>query len=218
MHLSSIEQEIFDDLLIRRPELKICSESILETHEILVKCFSDGGTLFTCGNGGSYADALHIAGELVKSFERKRPIDNDFQNQLIKDYEGEELRKYLEAGLRAIPLGMNSALKTAIENDCPLRDIAFAQELSVLIKSGDVLLAISTSGNARNCLYATSVARAKYGTVIGLTGLSGGLLAKYSHVCIKVPGNSTKVIQEGHQAIWHALCAMAEAHFFPEKR
>lgn len=218
MHLSTIEQEIFDDLFIRRPELKVCSDNILAAHEILVKCFSNGGTLFTCGNGGSYADALHIAGELVKSFERKRPLDNDFQNQLLKEYEGEELRKYLESGLRAIPLGMNSALKTAIENDCPLRDIAFAQELNVLMKSGDVLLAISTSGNAKNCLYATSVARAKYGNVIGLTGPLGGKLANCSHVCIKVPGNSTKVIQEGHQSIWHALCAMVEAHFFPEKR
>ncbi len=218
MQLSSIEQEIFDDLLVRRPDLKVCADDILRAHEILVACFEKGGTLFTCGNGGSYADALHIAGEFVKSFERKRPINKDLLERLSKEYAGEELGKYLEAGLRAIPLGMNSALKTAVENDCPMRDIAFAQELSVLIRPEDVLLAISTSGNAKNCLYAISVARANNGTVIGLTGPSGGFMAQYSHVCIKVPGNSTKVIQEGHQPIWHALCAMAEAHFFTEKR
>lgn len=218
MYLSLLEQEIFDDLLTRRPDLKVCADDILKTHEILVNCFANGGTLFTCGNGGSYADALHIAGELVKSFERKRPINKLVLEKLSNEFAGEELGKYLEAGLRAIPLGMNSALKTAIENDCPLRDIAFAQELSVLMRPGDVLLAISTSGNAKNCLYAISVARANNGTAIGLTGPSGGLMAQYSHVCIKTPGNSTKVIQEGHQPVWHALCAMAEAHFFTEKR
>jgi len=218
MYLSPLEQEIFDDLLTRRPDLKICADDILRAHEILVNCFTNGGTLFTCGNGGSYADALHIAGELVKSFERRRPIDKLVLEKLSNEFDGEELGKYLEAGLRAIPLGMNSALKTAIENDCPLRDIAFAQELSVLMKPGDVLLAISTSGNAKNCLYAISVARANNGTVIGLTGPSGGLMAQYTHVCIKTPGNSTKIIQEGHQPIWHALCAMIEVHFFTEKR
>ncbi len=218
MILSILEQEIFDDLMRRRSDLNVCKEDIIKAYEVLVKCFERKGTLFTCGNGGSYADALHIAGELVKSFERKRTIPKVFQERLSKEYAGEELGKYLEAGFKAIPLGMNSALKTAIENDCPLRDIAFAQELSVLISPGDVLLAISTSGNAKNCLYAISVAKAMDGAVIGLTGPSGGLMASHCDVCIKVPGNSTKVIQEGHQPIWHALCAMVEAHFFPEKR
>ncbi len=218
MDLSPIEQEIFDELFFRRPDLKVCVDDILKTHEILVNCFEKGGTLFTCGNGGSNADALHIAGELVKSFERKRPINKVFREKLSNEYAGEELGKYLEAGLRALPLGMNSALKTAIENDCPLRDIAFAQELSVLIRPGDVLLAISTSGNAKNCLYAISVAKANNGIAVGLTGPSGGLMDQYCHVCIKTPGNSTKVIQEGHQPIWHTLCAMVESHFFSEKR
>ncbi|HOK10128.1 MAG TPA: SIS domain-containing protein [Candidatus Hydrogenedens sp.] len=218
MNLSPIEKEIFDDLLSRRPDLASCSENILKAHQLLVECFKHHGTLFTCGNGGSYADALHIAGELVKSFERKRPLDTTLKECIVNEYMGAELSEYLEAGLRAIPLGMNSSLKTAIENDCPMRDIAFAQELNVLMNAGDILLTISTSGNAKNCLYAVSVARAKKGTVIAMTGPSGGLLSKYAHVCIKVPGATTKVIQEAHQPIWHTLCAMVEAHFFPEKR
>ncbi len=68
MYLSPLEQEIFDDLLTRRPDLKICADDILRAHEILVNCFTNGGTLFTCGNGGSYADALHIAGGIGQKF------------------------------------------------------------------------------------------------------------------------------------------------------
>lgn len=216
--MNPISRELMEELFTAKPELIVCQSEFIRAYEVIVDCFEQDGTLFTCGNGGSFADAIHIAGELVKSFERKRPICSTFAERLAGEYEGVQLAQYLESGFRTMPLGLNGSLKTAIENDCPMRDIAFAQELSVFIRPGDVLLAISTSGNAKNCLYAVSVAHAKCGKTIGLTGSSGGLLAKHAQVCIKVPAVQTKTVQEYHQSLWHTLCAMIEAHFFPEKR
>lgn len=218
MTLSEIEISILNELFSRKSELASIRDSIIKAFLEIVDCYNKNGTLFTCGNGGSFADAIHIAGELMKSFERKRPLDESLVEKLSKEFEGSVLVKYLESGLRAVPLGLNPSLKTAIENDIPLKDIAFAQELNVLIRPGDVLLAISTSGNAKNCLYAMSVAKAKSGRTIAFTGPNGGQMAQYADVAIRVPGDSTKIIQEYHQSVWHTLCAMIEVHFFPEKR
>jgi len=216
--LNTLEQMILDGMLGRRPDLETCSQELVQVHEALVKCYDGGGTLFTCGNGGSYSDALHIVGELVKSFERRRPLDSALMAALEPLPFGEELAGNLEAGLPAITLGLNAALKTAVENDCPVRDIAFAQELNVMMKPGDVLLAISTSGNAPNCRMALSVAKAKGGIGVAFTGPKGGAMADFADIVVKTPGDSTKVVQEAHATLWHTLCCLIEAHYFPEPR
>jgi D-sedoheptulose 7-phosphate isomerase len=216
--LSSIEKSILDGMLQRRADLEPCVASLLALHEALVRCYDGGGTLYTCGNGGSCADALHIVGELCKSFERKRPLDPGFSGRLAGLPYGEELAQHLEAGLPAVTLGFNGALKTAVENDCPLRDIGFAQELNALMRPGDVLIALSTSGNAANCLMAMSVAKAKTGVAAALTGPKGGRMAEFADVVVKAPGDSTKVIQEAQITLWHTLCCLIEAHYFPVLR
>jgi len=218
MVLSETEQHIVDDLQARRPELAGCVPALLKLHARLVDCYDNDGTLYTCGNGGSNADALHIVGELNKSFERRRTLPAEFQERLRALPMGEELAQHLEAGLRSHALGFNGALKTAIENDIAVRDIAFAQELNALIREGDVLLAISTSGNADNCLMAMSVARAHGATAAVLTGPDGGEMARHGDLVLRAPGASTKVIQEAHIALWHAMCCLIEAHFYPEPR
>ena len=192
--------------------------ALLELHHRLVACYDGGGTLFTCGNGGSNADAMHIVGELCKSFERKRPLPAEVHDRLAGLPHGTELQQHLEAGLSAYALGFNGSLKTAVENDSPQRDIAFAQELCALIRPGDVLLAISTSGNAANCLMAMSTARAFGGTAAALTGPNGGKMAESAEIAIRAPGDSTKVVQEAHIVLWHTMCCMIEAHYFPEMR
>ena len=212
------EKSIVDAMLARRPDLNGCVPAMSACHKALVRCFDQRNCLFTCGNGGSYADALHIVGELCKSFERKRTLPAELCGRLAGLPYGEDLAIYLETGLPAVTLGLNAALKTAIENDCSLPNIAFAQELNALIGPGDVLLAISTSGNARNCMMAMSVAKAHGGVLVSLTGLGGGQMAEFADVAIKVPGDSTKVIQEAHAVIWHTLCLLIEAHYFPEMR
>lgn len=216
--LASLEQHVLDGLIARRPDLNACHPALLDLHEALVRCYEGGGTLFTCGNGGSNADALHIVGELNKSFERLRPLSADLKARFAGLPFGEELAEHLEAGLSSHALGFNGALKTAVENDNPIRDIAFAQELNALVRPGDVLLAISTSGNANNCLMAMSVAKAHGALAVSLTGPKGGKMAEFGDIAIKAPGDSTKVIQEAHIALWHTMCLLIEVHYFPEMR
>ncbi len=215
---NDVEAEIIGAMIARRPDLERCEPAMKQFHGVLTACYDGGGTFFTCGNGGSNADALHIVGELCKSFERRRPLAVPFCEKLESLPHGPALVEHLEAGLPAIALGLNSPLKTAIENDCPLPNIAFAQELNALMRPGDVLLAISTSGNAENCLMAMSVAKARGGVAAALTGPRGGKMAKLADCAIKTPGDSTKVIQEAHVVIWHTVCCLIEAHYFPEMR
>lgn len=217
-HLSPLEQSILDALLTRRPDLAGCVADLFDAHATLVAAYDQGGKLLTCGNGGSCADAVHIVGELCKSFERKRPLDETFQTRLVKLPHGAELAENLEQGLTAVTLGLNHSLKTAVENDSPLRDMAFAQEAHALLKKGDVLLAISTSGNATNCLMAMSAAKATECTTIVLTGPKGGVMGEHGDVVIRAPGASTSLIQESHIALYHTLCLMIEAHYFSERR
>jgi len=216
--LNSVEQAVLDDLLARRPDLADCVESLHAFHAALVKGYDGGGKLLVCGNGGSQADAMHIVGELCKSFERRRPVSADVAARLQNLPFGPALAEHLETGLPAVALGLNSSLKTAMENDSPLRDIAFAQETYALAKRGDVVLAISTSGNAANCVMALSIARAVEATTVSLTGPGGGKVAEAAAIAIKAPGDSTKVVQEAHVALYHTSCAMIEAHYFPEPR
>ena len=216
--LTAREQAILAGMLKRRQDLVQCVEGLLELHDALVQTFTNGGKLLVCGNGGSHADAAHIAGELCKSFERKRPVPAGLALRLQERPFGNQLAQHLEVGLPAITLGLNAPLKTAVENDSPTRDIAFAQETYALAKPGDLLLAISTSGNADNCLMAMTIAKAIGATAAALTGPDGGKMADMADIALRAPGDSTKVIQEAHVVLYHTFCAMVEAHFFPEMR
>jgi D-sedoheptulose 7-phosphate isomerase len=218
MDLSNVEQEVLDELNARRPDLTACVPGLLELHEKLVTIYDNGGTFYVCGNGGSMADASHIVGELNKSFERKRTLDPDLQARLMELPFGDELANHLEAGLRSHTLGLNDALKTAVENDIPVPGIAFAQELNALARPGDILLCLSTSGNARNCRMAMSVAKALGVTSAVLTGPDGGAMKDEGDIIIYCPGSSTKQIQEAHISLWHTTCCLIEAHYFPEMR
>lgn len=217
-NLLLVEQEIIEDMLKRRPDLKGNVDSLIKLHAALVNTYDNGGKLLICGNGGSNADAIHIVGELEKSFGRKRPVPAEFVDKLSSLPFGKELAEYLEVGFPAIAIGINTALKTAVENDCPLRDIAYAQETYALLKPEDVLLGISTSGNAQNVIMAMSVAKAFGAKVVALTGPKGGKMAEFADIAIKAPGGSTMVIQEAHLVLYHTFCAMIEAHYFPEMR
>jgi len=216
--LSAVEKSVVAGLVARRPDLERCVPDLLALHALLVACYEGGGTLFTCGNGGSHGDAVHIVGELCKSFERRRPLPEGLSKRLQGLPLGEELVAHLESGLRAHALGLSGALKTAVENDIPCEGIAFAQELNALVRPGDVLLAISTSGNARNCRLAMSVARAHGAHAVALTGPVGGAMASEADLVIRAPGAETKIIQEAHIALWHTMCLLIEAHYFPETR
>ncbi len=105
-----------------------------------------------------------------------------------------------------------------MENDSVLPEMAYAQEAHALLQPGDALLAISTSGNARNCLLAMAAARAAGAQTMALTGPDGGAMAQRAHYPITAPGDSVKTIQEAHIALYHTLCALVEGAFFPDAR
>lgn len=205
------------ELCQRLPQLQEVAGDIRAAVNLCSASWRAGGTLYLCGNGGSRSDAGHIAGELMKGFLRRRPLPADEQRDLEARFasEGAALARGLQGGLRALVLGSDDALTTAVSNDTN-PDLIYAQPLYVLSRPGDVLLALSTSGNARNVAMACRVAATKGVGVIGLTGRSGGALRALAQICIRVPADETFLIQELHQPVYHCLCAMLEDVFFAE--
>lgn len=205
-------------LMERYPILEICREDIIKAYEILEECYENDHKLLIAGNGGSAADAEHIAGELMKRFKTSRPVPNSFAERLVAvdGTRGPELSKNLERSLMAIPLVAHEALTTAYINDVDGLGV-FAQQLYGFGRSGDVFLGISTSGNSRNVMYATVVARALGIKVIGLTGRDGGELGRVADVSIRVPEVETYMIQELHLPVYHCLCLMLEDRFFCDR-
>ena len=200
---------VINTLLERYPALAPCGEEILRAADNVIETYRRGGKLLLCGNGGSAADAEHIAGELGKRFLKPRPLDPAYREALSAyGAVGEELCGALERGLPAIALTGHISLSTAFAL------MNFAQQVSVFGAPGDALIAISTSGNAKNCLYAAVAAKAKGMSVILLSGKQGGIIRPYADTAVVVPETETYKIQELHLPIYHALCAAAEEEFF----
>ncbi|HCJ08357.1 MAG TPA: phosphoheptose isomerase [Lachnospiraceae bacterium] len=195
--------------------LEECKQSIIDAYQVMEDCYAHDGKLLIAGNGGSAADSEHIAGELMKRFETPRPVPKEFAERLkeVDPMRGEELSKNLERGLMAIPLVAHEAMTTAYINDVDGLGV-FAQQLYGFGRPGDVFLGISTSGNSKNVMSATVVARALGIKVVGLTGAKGGELAKVADVAVKVPQTRTYMIQELHLPVYHCWCLMLEDHFF----
>ena len=204
------------DLLVKRyPILDTVKQNIIDAYFIMEECYENDGKLLVAGNGGSAADSEHIAGELMKRFKIPRPVSDKFAKKmiLVDSKRGAALAKNLEKSLMAIPLVAHEALTTAYINDVDGLGV-FAQQLMGFGRKGDVFLGISTSGNSENIMNATVVARASGIKIIGLTGATGGELAKISDVAIQVPENETYMVQELHLPIYHCLCLMLEDRFF----
>lgn len=204
------------DLLVERyPSLDSIKNDIIDAYLILEECYENGGKLLVAGNGGSAADSEHIAGELMKRFKIQRPVTEEYAKKLVEidSDRGPSLARNLERSLMAIPLVAHEALSTAYINDVDGLGV-FAQQLMGFGTEGDVFLGISTSGNSKNVMNATVVARASGLKVIGLTGANGGELAEVADVAIKVPETETYMIQELHLPVYHCLCLMLEDRFF----
>ena len=169
-----------------------CLEDIVAASEILIESFRAGGALLICGNGGSAADAQHLATEFVGALTLDR----------------------IRPAMRAIALTTDSSALTAIANDFGV-DRMFARQVEALGRSGDVLLAISTSGNSANVLAAAESAHAQGMRVIALTGATGGGLAPLADVAVRVPSTVTAHIQECHLAIEQLLALLAERAIHP---
>ncbi len=210
-----MEHKRIAELVGRYPQLEPVQEQIISAYQIMQDCFEQGGKLLIAGNGGSCADSEHIVGELMKGFEKKRPLSAELKERLISQNPdlGNELAEHLQRSLPAIALTGHPALSTAFLNDVS-GEMIYAQQVCGYGCEKDVFLGISTSGNAKNIEYAMTTAKAKGMKTIGLTGKDGGALGRGSDAAVIVPGQVTYQIQELHLPIYHTWCLMLEDYFF----
>ncbi len=207
--------EIYERFFSEHTDLLPIRHKIEASVRLLKETALAGNKLLLCGNGGSHADCEHIAGELLKSFLLPRKIKPDLSAALEKAYgkEGAEIAARLQQGVPCIPLTSFPALHSAFANDCDAAYV-FAQLVNVLGREGDVLIAISTSGNSKNVLLAAKVARVLGMKVIGFTGEKGGALYDLCDVVLNAPTEQTYRVQEYHECIYHLLCMALERELF----
>jgi D-sedoheptulose 7-phosphate isomerase len=161
--------------------------------QAMVACLKKKGKVVAFGNGGSAADAQHLTAELSGRFERDR------------------------RGLPAVALTTNTSALTAIANDYDYNQV-FSRQIDGLIQKGDVVVAISTSGNSANVIEGAKMAKKQGAVVIGWTGQDGGKLKRVADICLRVPSQRTARIQEGHLALLHTICSLVEDALFPGKK
>jgi len=190
MKIEDIKARLIEsaNVKIKISENKELLEKILAVSNEIAQALGNGKKILICGNGGSAADAQHIAAELVGKFMKER------------------------RALPAIALNTNTSVITAIGNDYSYDDI-FARQVEAFGTSGDILIGISTSGNSKNVLKAFEIAKKISIMTVALTGQSGGKMKEMVDVCINVPSSLTPRIQEAHITIGHIMCEIAEAYF-----
>lgn len=205
----------FNKFFTRFPEMESQQKTMQAVLELMEVCFRAGNKLLICGNGGSAADSDHMAGELLKGFVKKRPLSPELTAifERIDPENGAELAASLQCNLPVINLNTHTALHSAFANDLDYTNV-LAQLTLAYGKPGDVLLAISTSGNSKNLLQAVTVAQALGVHTVGLSGRDGGKLRERAEICIVVPQQETYRIQEVHLPIYHMLCLELEERFF----
>ena len=180
---SSIEVK---ELILNDSELL---SKVEKAAELITETYKQGGRVYFCGNGGSAADAQHLAAELSGRFYFDRPP------------------------LAAEALHVNTSYMTAVANDYSY-DVVFSREVEAFCKDGDVLIGISTSGNSANVLKAFEVAKRKKVSIIAMTGEGGGKMASECDILIDVPSNDTPRIQESHIMLGHIICQKVEEDLF----
>jgi len=170
--------------------LREMAPAVLRTAGRLAEAFRAGNRLYACGNGGSACDAMHLVEELVARYKRERP------------------------GLPAHHL-LDAPTLTCWSNDYDFAT-AFRRQVEAMVRPGDVLVAISTSGSSANVVAAAEAAKERGALVLGLLGRDGGRLAALSDEALIVPAHATERIQEGHITLIHLLCELVERELFPE--
>lgn len=187
--MDDIEIQLQDSIDTKKALLSTNLDVIREIADVLVRAFKNNHRLYLIGNGGSAADAQHIAGELIGRFKmNRRPLP-------------------------AVALTTDTSVMTALANDFGY-DTCFARQVEALADPGDVVLAFSTSGNSKGILSAVQIARARGAIAIGFTGKDGGILKDAVDICLKIPSNNTPRIQECHITVGHILCSIVEKELF----
>ena len=210
-----MDMNYLDELIQRYPALLACKEDIQKADKLMLDAYKCDGKILVCGNGGSCADSDHIVGELMKGFLLKRKMNEQtaqsFRNALGED--AEDFIEKLQCGIPAISLPAQSAVLSAYANDVDA-ELVYAQLVFGYGKAGDLLICLSTSGNSKNAVAATKVAKALGVKTLALTGAKESKLSELCDVCIKAPETETFKVQELHLPIYHYLCANLEDRLF----
>lgn len=186
--LKEIKSQFNQNIELHKISMDLLAFNIAKSAELIIEAYKKGGKLLICGNGGSAADAQHIAAELVGRFKKERK------------------------GLAAIALTTDTSIMTAVANDY-CYDLLFSRQIEALGKKGDVLLGISTSGNSVNVIRAVEMANFNGLTTIGFLGSDGGKLKDMVHIPLIVPFKSSDRVQEVHILMGHIICSLIEPNF-----
>lgn len=194
-----LQQRVFEhfqaSIEAKKNSAEQLSLAITQAADLMVRCLLSGGKILSCGNGGSAGDAQHFSSELLNRFERERPA------------------------LPAIALTTDSSTITSIANDYSYNEI-FSKQVRALGQAGDILLAISTSGNSENVIQAIDAAHDREMQIVALTGRNGGNMAAHMNINdveIRVPAEKTARIQEVHLLIIHCLCDLIDLQLFGDQ-
>ena len=185
----NVEKELKESIEVKQALLAGGTAAIEEIAGVMVSRLKAGNTVYLMGNGGSAADAQHIAGELVGRFKKERKA------------------------LPALALTTNSSVITSIANDFEF-DYCFERQVEAFVKNGDVVIGISTSGDSEGVLKAIRLAKERGAVTVGLTGRDGGGLGDLVDFCLRVPSTSIPRIQECHITVGHILCSIVEKELF----
>jgi len=188
MKMDDIIAKSFDESIGVIRESRILTNEISKVVKVLRDCYEEKNKLLIIGNGGSAADSQHFAAELVGRYKLERK------------------------SLPAIALTTDTSIITAIGNDYGF-DYVFSRQCESIVNDGDVVIAISTSGNSKNVINAITTSKKNGATTIAITGGDGGELSRISDISLKVPSNSTPRIQEAHRIIIHIICELVESYF-----
>ncbi|MDD2460531.1 MAG: SIS domain-containing protein [Kiritimatiellia bacterium] len=211
--MNPISCDMTASLFQRYPSLSPLAHVLSAATEAVARCHARDGLVLLCGNGGSAADAAHISGEWLKGFLSRRPPLPGQAAALAHELGDAPLAARLQRGLRAVNLCEASSIITATANDLG-PELIFAQQVFALGRPGDILIGLSTSGNAENVTRAMQTARATGLTTIGFTGARPGRMDPFCDLLFKVPETETYRVQELHLPLYHALCAQVEAVCF----
>jgi D-sedoheptulose 7-phosphate isomerase len=210
------QQELLRAVFAQTPALAHLEGDLLRALALLKAAYDGGGKVMVCGNGGSAADSAHIVGELMKGFLKKRPLPEGERARIRATPEMPEgFETHLQRALPALDLTSQSALISAFANDVSA-DMVYAQQVYGYGAPGDVLLALSTSGNSQNVVNAVHAARAKGVRCVAITGNGESALSRLCDVCLRAPARETYRVQEYTLPLYHALCALIELEYFPE--
>ena len=192
MKSNTVTKELFEECISIIIKSKKLVDKITDVAALIIECFNNGNKVIVFGNGGSAADAQHLAAEFVGRYKIERK------------------------SLPCIALTTDTSIITALGNDYGF-DYVFARQCESIVRQGDIVIAISTSGKSLNVVNGISTSKKHGALIIGLTGEIGGSLSKLSNIVLKVPSKSTPRIQEVHRIILHIICAIVDEYYKKER-